>query len=65
MSEYRCLIPDLPGFDRSAGEEWISFGDTADRIAEMIKHHCADGKAHIVGLSLGGIIGLNVAVRHP
>ena len=65
LPAYRCLIPDFPGFHRSAGEGWISFSDTADRVAKMIKHRCIDGKAHLVGLSLGGIIALNVAVRHP
>jgi len=65
LPEYRCLIPDFPGFNRSADEEWISFEDTADRLAEMIRHRCVDGTAYIVGLSLGGIIGLYVAVRHP
>jgi pimeloyl-ACP methyl ester carboxylesterase len=65
LPDYRCLIPDFPGFHRSAEEEWISFADTADRVAEMIKHRCVDETAHIVGLSLGGIIGLNLTVRHP
>jgi pimeloyl-ACP methyl ester carboxylesterase len=65
LPEYRCLIPDFPGFNQSADEEWISFGDTADCVADMIKRRCIDGTANIVGLSLGGIIGLYVAVRHP
>ncbi len=65
LPEYRCIIPDFPGFNRSADEKWISFADTADRVAEMIRHRCVDRSAYIVGLSLGGIVGLNVAVRHP
>ena len=65
LREYRCLLPDFPGFGRSGDETWISFADTADRVADMIQQRCVDGRAHVVGLSLGGIIGLHVAVRHP
>jgi pimeloyl-ACP methyl ester carboxylesterase len=65
LPEYRCLLPDLPGIGNSADESWISFADTGDRIAEMIRARCANGSTHLVGLSLGGITGLHVAARHP
>lgn len=65
LPEYRCLLPDLPGIGRSGRETWTSFAETADRVAEMILDRCPDGSAHLVGLSLGGIIGLHVAARHP
>ena len=65
LPEFRCLLPDLPGIGRSADEPWTSLAETADRLAKMIRADCADGSAHLVGLSLGGIVGLHVAVRHP
>ena len=65
LAEFRCLVPDFPGFDRSAEEPWVSFASTADDVAGMIKSRCGGGGAHLVGLSLGGIVALNVAVRHP
>lgn len=64
LPEYRCLLPDLPGMGRSGGEPWIGLADTADQVAEIIRSRCSDQRAHIVGLSLGGLVGLNVAVRH-
>jgi pimeloyl-ACP methyl ester carboxylesterase len=65
LGEYRCLIPDLPGFDHSARDEWDNFAGVADRLEEMIVERCADRSAHVVGLSLGGIAGLHLAIRHP
>jgi len=65
LSEYRCILPDLPGVGNSATESWISFTDTSDKIANIIREKCTDRKAHIVGLSLGGITALHVAANHP
>lgn len=65
LAEYRCLLPDFPGIGHSGDERWISLADTADKIAAMIRARCADGSTHLVGLSLGGVISLHVAVRHP
>ncbi|MDH5392562.1 MAG: alpha/beta hydrolase [Gammaproteobacteria bacterium] len=64
LASYRCLIPDYPGIGHSAGEQWISCADTADKIASIIRSRCDAGSCHIVGLSLGGIIGLHLAQRH-
>lgn len=65
LPEFRCLVPDLPGIGRSADEPWTSVAKTADRVANMLRERCASGSAHLVGLSLGGIVSLHVAVRHP
>lgn len=65
LSEYRCFLPDLPGMGKSADIPWVSFSDTSDKIANMIATRCAGGKAHIVGLSLGGVAALYTAVKHP
>lgn len=65
LAEFRCLVPDFPGFDRSAERPWVSFASTADDVAGVISSRCGGGGAHLVGLSLGGIVALNVAVRHP
>lgn len=62
---HRCLLPDFPGVGGSFDEEWVSFADTADRLAGSIRDGCAGGSAHLVGLSLGGIVALHVALRHP
>jgi pimeloyl-ACP methyl ester carboxylesterase len=65
LPEYRCFLPDLPGIGNSAITPWVSFSDTSDKIANMISTKCPGGRAHIVGLSLGGITALHVAAKHP
>ena len=65
LPDYRCLLPDLPGIGHSSDEEWEDFATTADHVANLIRDRCTGGSAHVIGLSLGGIIGLHLAVRHP
>ena len=34
-------------------------------MADVIRTQTPDGRAHVVGFSLGGLVGLHLAVRHP
>jgi pimeloyl-ACP methyl ester carboxylesterase len=52
-SVYRCLIVDLPEHGKSRDEQPFTMEDSASRIAGIIRSHVRDGKAHVVGLSLG------------
>lgn len=63
--DYHCLNVDLPGHGKSNHVPWVSLADTADQIASIIRERATNGKAHIVGLSLGGHVGLAVLERHP
>lgn len=60
LSEYRCIVPDLPGHGQSADVRWISLPETARMVAEIIRQRATGGKAHIVGLSLGSYVGLQL-----
>lgn len=60
FTDYRILVPDLPGFGDSNDLSWVSIADTADRVAEVL-----DRPAHVVGLSLGSSIAVELAARHP
>jgi len=62
--DYRVIVPDLPGIGASASDGWTDFARTADAVAVEIAAR-APGGAHVVGLSLGGIIALNLAVSSP
>lgn len=65
LKDHHLLIPDLPGYGASADRGWDSFSVAADELADVIATRGQDGRAHVVGLSLGASIGLDLAARHP
>lgn len=65
LPDYHCLIPDLPGFGESAREPWTDVATVADDLAGLIHTRAEAALAHIVGLSLGGVLGTVLAARHP
>lgn len=65
LPDHHGLIPDLPGFGGSAGTPWRDLAGTADTLAHLIRERAHDQRAHVVGLSLGGIVGTVLAARHP
>lgn len=62
---HHTLVPDLPGFGGSAGERWTGLAGVVDSLAELVRTHGEGGRAHVVGLSLGGIVGVVLTARHP
>jgi pimeloyl-ACP methyl ester carboxylesterase len=63
LADFHLLTIDLPGHGKSNGVEWVSAADTTAQIAEIIRTRAAAGRAHVVGLSLGGYIALTL-VEH-
>jgi pimeloyl-ACP methyl ester carboxylesterase len=63
--DFHVLVPDLPGHGRSNRHPWISIPDTAARIADLISAHTIARRAHVVGLSLGGYVALQLAAAAP
>jgi pimeloyl-ACP methyl ester carboxylesterase len=62
--EFRTIAVDLPAHGSRAGEAFTLEG-AADRVAAVIREQAADGRAVIVGLSLGGYVAIVVADRDP
>jgi pimeloyl-ACP methyl ester carboxylesterase len=58
------LAPDLPGHGRSAGAPLASIAALADWTAALIDAAGAS-KARLVGHSMGSLIALETAARHP
>jgi pimeloyl-ACP methyl ester carboxylesterase len=58
------LAPDLPGHGRSAGPALRSIAEMADWIAALLAAAGAT-KAHLIGHSMGSLIALETAARHP
>ncbi|WP_253871451.1 alpha/beta fold hydrolase [Promicromonospora umidemergens] len=65
LPDHHALIPDLPGFGASARHPWTDLATTADELADLVRERAHGGKTHVVGLSLGGVVGVALAARHP
>jgi pimeloyl-ACP methyl ester carboxylesterase len=65
LPDYHCLAPDLPGHGASRALRWQSRSDTARRIAALIEARATSGRAHVVGLSLGGSVALELLTTRP
>lgn len=63
--QFRCITIDLPGLGDSQESEWKSMADSAAQVAQVIKQQSTEGKAHVVGLSLGGYVALHLFADFP
>src|ERR1700710_2934008 len=61
---FGVLAPDLPGHGRSAGPPLPTIAGMADWTAALIDAAGA-AKARLVGHSMGSLIALETAARHP
>ena len=62
---YHCIAVDLPGNGESCQTEWRSMADSAAQVADIIRTKAMGRTAHVVGLSLGGYVALNLLAQHP
>ena len=58
------LAPDLPGHGRSSGTPLPTIAEMADWTAALLDAAGAP-KAQLVGHSMGSLIALETAARHP
>lgn len=61
---FSVLAPDLPGHGRSPGPALRTIGEMADWTASLIAAAGAQ-KARLIGHSMGSLIALETAARHP
>lgn len=61
---FAVLAPDLPGHGRSAGPSLGSIAEMADWTAALLDA-AGSPKAHLIGHSMGSLISLETAARHP
>src|SRR5689334_11766849 len=61
---YGVLAPDLPGHGRSAGAPLSTIAEMADWTAALLDAASVD-KAWLVGHSMGSLIAIETAARHP
>src|SRR3954463_1493846 len=61
---FGVLAPDLPGHGRSSGAPLATIADMADWTAALLDA-AGTAKAKLVGHSMGSLIALETAARHP
>jgi pimeloyl-ACP methyl ester carboxylesterase len=57
---YHCLVPDLPEHGQSAATRPFSIVDAACRTAELIRERAHGGRAHVIGLSEGAQVAVQL-----
>ena len=60
LANYHCLAPDLPGFGRSNHQEWTTIEHVVNELVDLIRGHAIEEKVHLVGLSLGGTLAIQL-----
>jgi pimeloyl-ACP methyl ester carboxylesterase len=65
MQQYRCLVPDLPHYGKSFKLGPFEMGRAASAVAELIRSRVGAGSAHVVGLSLGSQVGVQLLATEP
>jgi len=65
LAGFRHVIPDLPGYGRSA---WPAQAEPLDAVAEHVAGWLAargEVAPIVIGHSMGGVIATRIAARHP
>lgn len=62
--DYELILVDLPGHSRSKDIPF-SLENALEALSHLISTKVTSGRAHVVGLSLGGVVGLELARRRP
>ncbi len=65
FQDYHCIIPDLPEHGKSAEVKPFTIECSARMVVDLIKNHAHGGKAHLVGLSLGAQVIVQILAMHP
>jgi pimeloyl-ACP methyl ester carboxylesterase len=65
LTEFHCVVPDLPSHGGSRDLPWESLPATAALVAALIRERAAGGRAHLVGVSLGGQLVLQLLATEP
>jgi pimeloyl-ACP methyl ester carboxylesterase len=65
LQDYHCLAPDLPEQGKSANIGPFTFADASRLVADMIRERVPGGRAHLVGLSIGGAVAVRLLCDAP
>ncbi len=65
FKDYHCLVPDLPEHGKSIDIKLFTMKGAAEEIIGLIKEKAHGGKAHVVGLSLGAQVAVQMLSMAP
>ena len=65
LSNYHLLLPDLPSHGGASKTTPFSKQLSARLLADLIRKRAKDGKAHVIGLSLGAFVAVELASAYP
>jgi pimeloyl-ACP methyl ester carboxylesterase len=65
LPDYQCLAPDLAEHGNSARLGPFSLKEASRQVAELIRNCTPDGRAHVVGISLGGAVAVRMLLDVP
>ena len=60
----KTIVPDLPGFGRSADQPYVSHQATVRELTDVLDRYAPQG-AHIIGFSLGAQLAILLASKLP
>ncbi len=64
LSEYQCLMPDLPEHAPETVGTPFSLTSSVESLVRVIQPHTTR-PVHVVGISLGGLVALELVRQHP
>ena len=65
LKDYHCMVPDLPEHGKSTGIKPFTMESAASEVIDIIKERAHGGKAHVVGLSLGAQVTVQILSMAP
>jgi pimeloyl-ACP methyl ester carboxylesterase len=65
LPDYQCLAPDLPEHGKSADLGPFTLKEASKQVADLIRKYTPDGRAHVVGLSMGGAVAVRMLLDVP
>ena len=65
FNDYHCIIPDLPEHGKSRALNHFTIDDAAESIVELINEYAHNQRVHLVGISLGAQVVLQILSKAP